>query len=50
MIARVLFATAAQCVARLAEAYHAGRLQAEFVRLGRYPFSDAARGSKFSRR
>src|SRR5437763_3406919 len=34
---RVLFATAAQWVARLAEAHHAGRLQAELTRLGRYP-------------
>ena len=34
---RVLFATASQWVARLAEAHHAGRLQAELVRLGRYP-------------
>jgi len=34
---RVLFATAAQWVARLAEAHTAGRLQAELVRLGRYP-------------
>ena len=34
---RVLFATAAEWVARLAEAHHAGRLQAELVRLGRYP-------------
>ena len=34
---RVLFATAAQWVARLAEAHHAGRLQAELVRLRRYP-------------
>ncbi len=34
---RVAFATAAQWVARLAEAHHAGRLQAELVRLGRYP-------------
>jgi DNA replication protein DnaC len=33
----VQFATAAQWVARLAEAHHAGRLQAELVRLGRYP-------------
>jgi DNA replication protein DnaC len=32
---RVLFATAAEWVARLA--HHAGRLQAELVRLGRYP-------------
>ena len=34
---RVLFATAAQWVARLAEAHHAGRLQAELTRPGRYP-------------
>jgi len=34
---RVLFATASQWVARLAEAHHAGRLQPELVRLGRYP-------------
>jgi ATP:corrinoid adenosyltransferase len=34
---RVLFATASQWVDRLAEAHHAGRLQAELVRLGRYP-------------
>jgi hypothetical protein len=34
---RVAFATAAGWVARLAEAHHAGRLQAELVRLGRYP-------------
>src|SRR3954468_11223454 len=34
---RVLFATASQWVARLAEAHHAGRLQAELVRPGRYP-------------
>ena len=34
---RVLFATAAEWVARLAEAHHAGRLQSELVRLGRYP-------------
>ena len=34
---RVAFATAAEWVARLAEAHHAGRLQAELVRLGRYP-------------
>jgi DNA replication protein DnaC len=33
----VLFATASQWVAQLAEAHHAGRLQAELVRLGRYP-------------
>ena len=34
---RVLFATAAEWVARLADAHHAGRLQAELIRLGRYP-------------
>jgi DNA replication protein DnaC len=34
---RVLFATAAQWVARLAHAHAAGRLQDELVRLGRYP-------------
>jgi DNA replication protein DnaC len=34
---RVLFATAAHWVARLAEAHTAGRLQAELTRLGRYP-------------
>jgi DNA replication protein DnaC len=34
---RVLFATAAGWVARLADAHAAGRLQAELVRLGRYP-------------
>jgi DNA replication protein DnaC len=34
---RVLFATAAQWVARLADAHAAGRLQDELVRLGRYP-------------
>jgi DNA replication protein DnaC len=34
---RVLFATAAEWVARLAEAHTAGRLQPELVRLGRYP-------------
>jgi DNA replication protein DnaC len=34
---RVSFATAAQWVARLADAHHAGRLQAELARLGRYP-------------
>src|SRR5689334_8015380 len=32
---RTLFATAAEWVARLAEAHHAGRLQAELVKLGR---------------
>jgi DNA replication protein DnaC len=34
---RVLFATASEWVARLAEAHHASRLQAELIRLGRYP-------------
>jgi DNA replication protein DnaC len=34
---RVLFATASEWVARLADAHTAGRLQAELVRLGRYP-------------
>jgi DNA replication protein DnaC len=34
---RVAFATAADWVARLADAHHAGRLQAELTRLGRYP-------------
>jgi DNA replication protein DnaC len=34
---RVAFATAAQWVARLAESHQAGNLQAELVRLGRYP-------------
>jgi DNA replication protein DnaC len=34
---RVLFATAAEWVARLADAHHGGRLQAELARLGRYP-------------
>jgi DNA replication protein DnaC len=34
---RVLFATAAGWVARLAEAHHDGRLQTELTRLGRYP-------------
>jgi len=34
---RVLFATAAEWVARLAQAHHAGRIHAELTRLGRYP-------------
>jgi DNA replication protein DnaC len=34
---RVLFATAADWVSILATAHHAGKLQAELVRLGRYP-------------
>jgi len=36
---RVLFVTAAEWVARQAEAHHAGRLQTELIRLGRYPSS-----------
>src|SRR5690349_15815862 len=34
---RVLFATAAEWVARLAEAHQGGRIHAELTRLGRYP-------------
>ena len=34
---RVLFATAAEWVARLADAHHAGRLHDELRKLGRYP-------------
>ena len=34
---RVAFATAAEWVARLADAHHAGRLQGELTRLGRFP-------------
>ena len=34
---RTAFATAAEWVARLAEAHHAGRLQTELTKLGRYP-------------
>src|SRR5207344_2881091 len=34
---RVMFATASEWVARLADAHAAGRLQPELVRLGRYP-------------
>jgi DNA replication protein DnaC len=34
---RVLFATAAEWVARLAEAHQAGHIHAELTRLGRYP-------------
>ena len=33
----MLFATAAEWVARLADAHTAGRLQTELIRLGRYP-------------
>jgi DNA replication protein DnaC len=42
---RVAFATAAQWVDRLAEAHHAGRLQAELIRLGRYPLLVVARSA-----
>lgn len=34
---RVLFSTAAQWVSRLADAHHGGRLEAELIKLGRYP-------------
>lgn len=34
---RVAFATTAEWVSRLAEAHHAGRLQAELIKLGRVP-------------
>ena len=34
---RVAFATAAEWVARLATAHHAGRLQDEIIKLGRIP-------------
>src|SRR5947209_19525017 len=34
---RVLFATASEWVARLADAHHAGQLQHELLRLARYP-------------
>ena len=34
---RVLFGTAAEWVAPLAEAHHAGRIHQELTRLGRYP-------------
>jgi DNA replication protein DnaC len=34
---RVLFATAAEWVARLADAHHTGRLQQELIKLGRVP-------------
>lgn len=34
---RVAFATAAEWVARLAESHHAGKLQAELIKLGRIP-------------
>jgi len=34
---RVLFATASDWVARLADTHHAGHLQAELARLSRYP-------------
>src|SRR6201990_2813301 len=34
---RVAFATAAQWVSKLADAHHAGHLQSELTKLGRYP-------------
>ena len=34
---RVLFATASEWVDKLADAHHAGKLQTELIRLGRYP-------------
>jgi DNA replication protein DnaC len=46
---RVLFATASQWVARLAEAHTAGRLQAELVRLGRYPLLIVTSNKPFGR-
>jgi DNA replication protein DnaC len=42
---RVLFATAAGWVARLADAHTTGRLQAELVRLGRYPLLSSTRSA-----
>jgi DNA replication protein DnaC len=42
---RVLFATASQWVARLADAHAAGRLQAELIRLGRYPLIVSTRSA-----
>jgi DNA replication protein DnaC len=42
---RVLFATASEWVARLAEAHHAGRLQQELIRLGRYRRSLSTRSA-----
>jgi DNA replication protein DnaC len=42
---RVLFATAAEWVARLAGARHAGRLQAELIRLGRYPLTSSTKSA-----
>src|SRR5687767_15298048 len=41
---RVLFATATEWVTRLAEAHHAGRLQHELRRPGRYPAAGRRRG------
>lgn len=52
---RVLFATAAEWVARLADAHTSGRLQEELTRLGRYPLlvidevGCAPRGAEVSR-
>jgi DNA replication protein DnaC len=42
---RVLFATAAGWVARLADAHAVGRLQGELVRLGRYPLIVSTRSA-----
>jgi hypothetical protein len=45
---RVAFATAAELVGRRAEAHHAGRLQSELTRLGRYPLIVIDDGSRRS--
>jgi DNA replication protein DnaC len=42
---RVLFATASEWVARLADAHHAGRLQDELTRLGRYPLLSSTKSA-----
>jgi DNA replication protein DnaC len=42
---RVAFATAAEWVARLADAHTQGRLQAELTRLGRIPSSSSTRSA-----
>jgi hypothetical protein len=41
----VLFATASEWVARLADAHHAGRLQDELTRLGRYPLLSSTKSA-----
>ena len=46
---RVLFATAAEWVARLAEAHQAGRIQAELTRLGPLPAASSSTRSATSR-